>query len=36
VPVYNVSMGLLHRCRPEQQPFRVIELPRTPSTEDGR
>jgi Icc-related predicted phosphoesterase len=36
VPVYNVSMALLHRCRPEQQPFRVIELPRTPSTENGR
>jgi Icc-related predicted phosphoesterase len=28
VPVYNVSMALLHRCRPEQQPFRIIELPR--------
>ncbi|HEU4587576.1 MAG TPA: metallophosphoesterase [Gemmatimonadales bacterium] len=36
VPVYNVSMGLLHRCRPDQQPFRVIELPRTSSADGGQ
>ncbi len=28
VPVYNVSLSLLQRCRPEQQPFRIVELPR--------
>jgi Icc-related predicted phosphoesterase len=28
VPVYNVAKPLLQRMRPEQPPFRVIELPR--------
>ncbi len=28
VPVYNVSLSLLQRCRPEGPPFRLVELPR--------
>jgi Icc-related predicted phosphoesterase len=28
VPVYNVSLSLLQRCRPDRPPFRVLELPR--------
>jgi len=28
VPVYNVAKPLLLRCRPDQPPFRVFELPR--------
>jgi Icc-related predicted phosphoesterase len=28
VPVYNVAKPLLQRTRPDQPPFRVIELPR--------
>jgi Icc-related predicted phosphoesterase len=28
VPVYNVSLALLQRCRPGQPPFRLLELPR--------
>jgi Icc-related predicted phosphoesterase len=27
VPVYNVSMALLQRSRPNEPPFRVVELP---------
>ena len=26
IPVYNVAMPLLRKCRPEQPPFRVIEV----------
>jgi Icc-related predicted phosphoesterase len=32
IPVYNVSMKLLHRIGPEQLPFRVVPIPR----ENGR
>jgi Icc-related predicted phosphoesterase len=28
VPVYNVSLALLQRCRPGQPPFHLLELPR--------
>jgi Icc-related predicted phosphoesterase len=28
VPVFNVSMALLQRCRPGQPPYRILELPR--------
>jgi Icc-related predicted phosphoesterase len=31
VPVYNVSMSLLQRQFPEQPPFRVLELKKTPA-----
>jgi Icc-related predicted phosphoesterase len=27
VPVYNVAMSLLHRARPEVQPFKLVEVP---------
>jgi hypothetical protein len=27
VPVYNVSLNLLQRTRPDGPPFRIIELP---------
>jgi hypothetical protein len=28
VPVYNVAKPLLQRSRPEQPPFRLVEIPR--------
>jgi Icc-related predicted phosphoesterase len=31
VPVYNVAKPLLQRLRPNQPPFRVVELPREPA-----
>ncbi len=31
VPVYNVARPLLQRCRPDQPPFRLLELPREPA-----
>lgn len=35
VPVYNVSMMLLQRTYPHRPPYRVIELPLTPSSTES-
>jgi Icc-related predicted phosphoesterase len=31
IPVYNVSLPLLRHCYPDQPPFRVIEIPKSPA-----
>jgi hypothetical protein len=34
VPVFNVAKPLLTRCRPDQPPFRLFEVPREAATDD--
>jgi Icc-related predicted phosphoesterase len=34
VPVFNVAKPLLARCRPDQPPFRLFEVPREAATDD--
>jgi Icc-related predicted phosphoesterase len=34
VPVFNVAKPLLTRCRPDQPPFRLLEVPREAPTDD--
>jgi len=33
IPVYNVAKPLLQRARPDQPPFRVVEVARQPAAE---